>query len=219
MKLVGNAHLVSGSFSRTDAVLALLKSEGFEIESNPDVFVRSYPYFGIDDARQLCERADMKAMGERRIFIVAATVMSTDSQNKLLKTFEEPPGDALFFLIVPSPETLLPTLRSRMQVLEVVSGHDEGIVDSAEFLRAPVEKRLTLLKPLLDKDADDKRDISAVIIFLSSVERMLSKMEHNAGKVDGLGAVYRARRYLNDKGSLIKPLLEQVALLVPLMKT
>ncbi len=73
-----------------------------------------------------------------------------------------------------------------------------------------------MMKPLLEKNDDDRRDIAGVIMFLSSLERMLgSASAKRAAGHEGLDAVYRARKYAGDKGSLLKPLLEQVALLCP----
>jgi hypothetical protein len=69
-----------------------------------------------------------------------------------------------------------------------------------------------MLKPLLEKNDDDRRDIGAIITFLSSLERMLADMPHAR---EGIDAVYRTRKYAGDKGSLLKPLLEHVALLCP----
>jgi hypothetical protein len=209
--LVGNVQLAAGNAEAIPAVLALLETEGISTRANPDVYVRAYQRFGIDEARELSERASSRAIAaDRRVFIVAAPVMTADAQNALLKTIEEPPGDALFFFIVPSPQTLLATFRSRAQVVEVRAPDvfHEGSVDAKKFLAATPSDRLDMLKPLLEKDADDKRDQGAIITFLSSVERRLGN------NPDGLRALYRARKYIGDKGALVKPLLEQLALLV-----
>ncbi len=42
--------------------------------------------------------------------------LSEASQNKLLKVLEEPPGNTIFILTVKSPDTLLTTVRSRVQI-------------------------------------------------------------------------------------------------------
>jgi DNA polymerase III delta prime subunit len=144
--------------------------------------------------------------------------MTNEAQNALLKTLEEPPADAMFFFIVPAPEVLLPTLRSRAQILTLRSGKKtEDLVDAKKFLAAPVAKRLEMLKPLLEKDDDDKRDTGEIIRFLGSLERLLEKKPEGLARpatAEGVDAVYRARKYMGDKGALVKPLLEQVALLV-----
>ena len=94
----------------------------------------------------------------------------------------------------------------------VIDGKEkrEG-VDVGKFLSALPPKRLELLKPLLEKGEDEKRDLGAILSFLGALESTLRKTKDKAG----LHAVYRARKYVSDRGALVKPLLEQVALLVP----
>lgn len=217
MALVGNSHLVAGDSSTITAVLARVREEGIDVEKNPDVYVRSYAHFGVDDAREVRERADLSAQGQRRVFVLATPIMTVEAQNALLKTFEEPPGNALFILLVPAPETLLPTLRSRMQRLNVETMVQYGGVDSGAFLAASPAARLDIIKPLLEKGDDERRDISSIVTLLSSLERTLERVPRRASR-EGLTAIYRARAYMADKGSLLKPLLEQVALLVPRVK-
>ncbi|MBI5457152.1 hypothetical protein HY971_00280 [Candidatus Kaiserbacteria bacterium] len=209
-RLVGNTHLVAGNAEIIPQVLAVLEREGVRTQGNPDIYIREYSRFGIDEARELRERANSRAIaGGSRTFIIATPGMTNEAQNALLKTLEEPPADASFFFIVPSPEMLLQTLRSRAQMLELQHAESVHTLSAKDFLAAAPQKRLDMLKPLLEKDEDDKRDISSIIGFLSSLERLLKK------KPEGLHAIYRARKYIGDKGALIKPLLEQVALLVP----
>lgn len=210
MNLAGGVHLIAGNMDTVPDVLALLEKQGIATVANPDLYVRTYTHFGIDEARELRDRASMGALGERgRAFVIAASSMTNEAQNALLKTLEEPPAGSVFFIIVQSPEILLPTLRSRMQTLVLAGANVAGLVDADSFLAAAPAKRLDMLKPLLEKDDDDRRDIGSVIAFLSSLERALAKHP------EGLSAVYRARKYMGDKGALVKPLLEQVALLAP----
>jgi hypothetical protein len=211
--LVGNVHLIAGGADALASVLALLGQEGIQVRGNSDVYVRQYARFGADDARELQERAALRpAAGGRRAFVVATPTMTTEAQNVLLKTLEEPPADALFFFIVPAPQALLPTLRSRAQILTLEGSGAVELVDAKKFLASSPDKRLEMLKPLLEKDEDDKRDLRPVLAFLGGLEARLTK------KPDGLQAVYRARKYATDKGALLKPLLEQVALLTPVLK-
>lgn len=209
--LVGNVHLVAGTTQAIPRILSLLKAEGIVVESNPDIYIREYKAFGVDDAIELRDRSNRRPVaGLQRIFIISTPGMTNEAQNALLKTLEEPPADAAFFLIVPAPEMLLRTLRSRAQTLLLEQANErEGGIDAPAFLAATPQKRLDMLKPLLEKDEDDKRDTGKILGFLSSLERLLAR------KPEGLHALYRARKYIGDKGALIKPLLEQVALLVP----
>jgi len=52
--------------------------------------------------------------GRRRVFVIdPADRMNHESQNALLKTLEEPPGQAVLVLVASRPHVLLPTVRSR----------------------------------------------------------------------------------------------------------
>lgn len=212
--LVGNTHLIEGSAEAVSQLEDFLEEQGIEVHGNSDAYVRVYRSFGIEEARELRERAALRpSQGKRRIFIIATPSMTQEAQNALLKTLEEPPADAFFFFIVSSAQTLLPTLRSRFQILVLEeSGKKEGVGDARAFLAAPQQKRLDLLKPLLEKGDDDKRDMGAILSLLSSLEKEMEKAKQL--DTSGLHAIYRARKYITDKGALVKPLLEQVALLV-----
>lgn len=198
-----------------DSILELLTKEGFATHSNPDVYARAYAHFGVEEARELRERANLAAVHGRRVFIVATPVMTTEAQNALLKTLEDAPGDALFFIIVPNPGALLSTVRSRSQILLVDSG-ERSSVDEKKFLAAAHEKRMEMLKGLLERGEEDRRDIASIMSFLSGLEREMGRK--TPSQRGALHAIYRAKKYLGDKGALVKPLLEQVALLLPVMK-
>ena len=219
MALVGNAHLVAGDATMIPEVISLLEKEGLATEGSADVYARSYAHFGVEEAREIRERAALKAAGSRRSFVLAAPTMTTEAQNALLKTLEDAPGDALFFLIVPSPSTLLPTVRSRSQIIDLAQDRSADVqIDTGAFLSSSPQMRLDMLKPLLEKGDDDRRDMASIITFLSSLERKLAAEASRDATKEGLTAIYRARAYILDKGSLVKPLLESVALLVPIMK-
>lgn len=212
---LGLSYLVAGGPETVLQVKKFLQEAGMETDANPDMYVREYLNFKIDDARELRDRAQTRALNsERRVFIVVAPTMTVDAQNALLKVLEEPPAEALFFFIVPSPSTLLATLRSRIHILSFEKKKQSaGRVDVGSFLKAAPDKRLDMLKPLYEKTEDDERDVRGAVEFLAALEQELSPKAKDARS--GIEAVYRARKFLMDKGALLKPLLEQVALLTP----
>lgn len=215
MKLAGHAALIGGTAADVVGVLKLLTSEGIQTEANPDLYIRTYTHFGIDEAREIAARAATRGLEGPRVFVLAMPSMTSEAQNALLKTIEEPAAGARFFFVVPSPEMLLPTVRSRSQIVSIDRAIADEVIDAKSFLKASPSARLELLKPLFEKDDDDRRDLSAIVTFLSSLERILSEVRPLPR--DGLSAVYRAREYAGDKGALIKPLLESVALLTPVL--
>jgi hypothetical protein len=215
MQYVG-AYLVRGGEEALDALVTRLEKEKVTARGSVDLFERTYRAFGVGDAEELRNRARTKPpVGAHRVFALFVPSITTEAQNALLKTLEEPAANALFFLVTPSPETLLPTIRSRVQMLDVAANEVGGIIDADVFLAASPEKRLMMLKPLYDHE-DEGRDVGSIVAFLFTLERRFA-----AGNVqksrEGIHAIYRARKYASDKGSLLKSLLEQVALLAPKM--
>ena len=88
---------------------------------HPDVLLTTLEktVISIDSIRELREQASFRPYeGRRRVFLVdPADRLSLDAQNALLKTLEEPPASSCIILIPSRPMHLLPTTRSRCQVL------------------------------------------------------------------------------------------------------
>jgi DNA polymerase-3 subunit delta' len=72
---------------------------------------------GIDAARSVREfLSETPLIAPRRTVIVDnAAAMTTEAENALLKTAEEPPRSSLLILILRDPESIAPTLASRFQ--------------------------------------------------------------------------------------------------------
>lgn len=73
----------------------------------------------IEQIRALQRELSFRPLeGTRKICVIeAAEKMNTSSANALLKTLEEPTGNALLLLLTSCPEAVLPTIRSRCQRL------------------------------------------------------------------------------------------------------
>jgi DNA polymerase III subunit delta' len=86
--------------------------------THPDMLVIQPDEAGtvkIKAIRSLLEELSKRSFygGWRTITIHEAETMTTEAQNCLLKTLEDPPDKACFFLLAVSPEAMLPTIRSR----------------------------------------------------------------------------------------------------------
>jgi DNA polymerase-3 subunit delta' len=69
--------------------------------------------------KELLEKASLKtSIGQGKVFLIEeAELTTTAAQNAMLKTLEEPSGRALIILLTTRIEDLLPTIRSRCQII------------------------------------------------------------------------------------------------------
>ena len=77
--------------------------------------------------------------------ILFADRLNLNAQNALLKTLEEPPPNSLLVLVTDSPATLLPTIRSRAQFVDVEEDERRGdtpwMTIVMDLLRNPPARR------------------------------------------------------------------------------
>lgn len=96
--------------------------------------------------------------GYRVVIVDPADDMNTNAANALLKNLEEPPTRTLFILIVHAPGSLLPTIRSRCQVVrlspltpqslgQVMEAVGQGTGDDSLLSRAGGSVRNAILLP------------------------------------------------------------------------
>ena len=87
-----------------------------EINKNPDLLILDKPNLQVADIEGLIDNVQLKPMVYKYkiIFITNAEGINESSQNKLLKTLEEPNPQVIFVLTCTNVEKLLPTIRSRL---------------------------------------------------------------------------------------------------------
>lgn len=167
--------------------------------------------FSIADARELKTAAWMKPVaGLTRRFVIVTKSLTHEAQNALLKLFEEPAPGVEFHLIVPQVAVLLPTLRSRVMLVQRAAFRlEQTNSDLEEFITLTIGQRLEhIAKITKEKDVEAQ-------------EKLLRGIEHYAHA--GLPATHSllrevvlARTYLEGSGASRKMLLESLALsLVP----
>lgn len=188
---------------------------GIVVRGNPDVTVSKYATFGIDDGRELKNRASQKSYSEWKLFVIAFQSITTEAQNSLLKLFEEPTPHTHFFLITATAEMILPTLKSR---LFIVSDTREQLTDdrsvqfAKQFIKSSKPNRIKLLKGIIDS-----RDKGKAIAFLGELEEVLyceRDFVNGGRRANGLTQIQKCRRYLYGRSPQIKMLLEHIALIV-----
>jgi len=210
-----HAYVVSG----TEALPALriLEQRGIVRVGNPDVVVWNRETLGVEDARALVHRALVHPTESSvQYFVVTCAAITREAQNALLKVLEEPTGSSVFFFVLPYPDMLLETLKSRVHIIyehEHIKAR-ASVLDPVAFLSAAPAARLKMLSCLLPKKGEE-RDMRAVLGFLHALEMLMNTVPKTSDMLRGLRALYNAKLYITDRGASLKILLEYVALLVP----
>lgn len=82
----------------------------------------------VEDIKQMLETVNIKPLEGRKLyFIHRADAMNIPAQNKLLKTFEEPPADVTVFLGVANESAMLETVKSRSSKIYIERFSSEAI--------------------------------------------------------------------------------------------
>ena len=180
---------------------------------DPEVRNRVMQEMSIDVIRHflIAPASSAPARGRAKVFVVQdAELMSSDSQNCLLKTLEEPPPRVTLILLAERPEELLPTTISRCSLVRfgplpaafvqgklAAAGIAEG---EARFWAAQTEgsvgEALRLAKEAM-VEADEKRGLPAE--YLYAAKRKL---------VDGIAALGGGDAGLAD---LLQKVMEKLA--------
>ena len=121
----------------------------------------------------LCFELSMSPQAsERRVAVINdAHRLNAEGANALLKTLEEPPSQALILLICDNPDSLLPTIRSRCQVIRFFPLTEADVRDillaselvqtaeEAKVVAAMAEGSISLAQQLLNPDLRHLRDL------------------------------------------------------------
>ena len=183
---------------------------------NPDIVVLRYGLFSVADARKVTELAAGGAfVGDHKVIVIAASRAYHEAQNALLKVFEEPPEGVFLFLILPTLGGLLPTLRSRVQIL---GQHTENAIPeiAEEFLKAGKEKRSALIKRLTNgKDEEKKRELRDEAIALVNGIEIACANQSVTKHAALLSDIATLRTHLYDRSAPVKMILEHLSLVTP----
>lgn len=192
---------------------------GMTLEQNPDISILRYGLFSVADARKVAETvASAPFAGEHKVVIIAASRAYHEAQNALLKVFEEPPAGTYLFLVLPTLGGLLPTLHSRVQLLNSDVGRTTSHISEevGEFLKAGKEKRSAIIKKLASgKDEEERREHrEEAITLVNGIEEALRRNGLEKGAAT-LREIATFRGHLYDRSAPVKMILEHLSLVIP----
>ena len=97
---------------------------------------------GIDEIRRLSTFFSLSVSdgGCRVAIIDCADELNINAANALLKTLEEPPKNTVFLLISHSPESLLPTVRSRCRELRLEKLSNQNLFSALQQINLEIPK-------------------------------------------------------------------------------
>jgi hypothetical protein len=193
-----------------------------EAKGNPDIIVLRYGLLSVEDARQVTEfAAGAPFKGEHKVLIISASRAYHEAQNALLKLFEEPPPEVYLFFILPTLGGLLPTLRSRVQILDAHVGRTTSYIPEVaeQFIKATREKRSAIIKKLTSgKDEDERREHrDEAICIVNGIETMAYeafKKRRSDSAATLLSDITVLRGHLYDRSAPIRMLLEHLSLVI-----
>ena len=134
---------------------------------------------GVDDIRKINNDSILKPIEcQNKVYIIKNSQQMTEqAQNALLKTIEEPPCYAYFLLLCDNSNKLLPTVRSRAQIIRM-SDSDFVISDDHKlFVESLVNKnKFELLK--VSSKFCDKRENLKKFLEISKIY-LIQKIEND----------------------------------------
>lgn len=219
INLSHHAYCISGNEITADKIVFILKDKhGIEGLNNQDFFYLKYQNFTIDDARKLKSIHEIRPIIDngKKFFIIVTDSINFEAQNALLKLFEEPAPYAHFFIVISSLNILLPTIKSRLFILED-SKEDYFIKDNIRleaksFVESNLSKRLELVKKIIDDVVKENKRKEDIVIFIGYVQKYIREIVGIKEGKHSLLATETVLKYINDRSSSLKILLEYLAL-------
>lgn len=143
----------------------------------------------IDDMRELIESVHtLPILSKYKVYILdEAHMLTKDSSNAFLKTLEEPPAHVIFILCTTDPEKILNTVRSRCNIIKLISPTQEEIISRLEYIckQENIKEESDALKLIAKNSNSSYRDsitnLEKVIhafegvVTLENVEKLFGK--------------------------------------------
>lgn len=111
--------------------------------------------------------------GEFRIVIFEdAETMTPEAGNALLKMLEEPPENVACMLLAPTAAQIMPTLRSRSQIISIATESVQLEPDhpAADFFRQTIPQRFASIAELSDRSA--QLEFAKQLLHISQVQQV-----------------------------------------------
>lgn len=141
---------------RQQAILKILTDKGFSLNHPDLLYFEDAEKLGVGEAKKIKLHFSLKPYSakSRTVALVSAHNFTLPAQNSLLKTLEELPDQALFYLGVDNLDSLIPTITSRCQIeiLDIPQNPAKDFSKEIEqLLTMNMEDRFKFIEKLEDK--------------------------------------------------------------------
>jgi DNA polymerase III delta prime subunit len=197
------------------------KELNFSIMDNPDFWYGEFDVMDIEDGRKIKDLHQNRPIAnDKKIFVVSANFITEKAQNAMLKLFEEPRGDTHFFLVLPSLNNIISTLRSRFFIIDTNCNCD-SLIDVKKFLKKSIGERFEDVKELCGNISSDDESKIEIINFINSIEIELKKkvnfLKTNEEEVKLFEEIEKMRQYASEQSPSLKMILEHLSLMLPVL--
>ncbi|HEY4484073.1 MAG TPA: hypothetical protein VI752_02790 [Candidatus Paceibacterota bacterium] len=177
--------------------------------NHPDLWIRNYTTFTIEDSRDLKKFNQTKASLNNKIALISANSITAEAQQSLLKVLEEPYPGVMIFLVLPNINLLLPTIMSRVEILEIENKSMVKNKEALHFLSLSISERLLLLEEWRKKDVAENRLWATGL--LNGIEMYIKNNNIN----NGLLSILNIKKYISDQSFSFRLAFLYLALALP----
>ncbi len=174
-----------------------------------EVVTLKFDSLTIADARMCISMAYQTPVDyPQRAIVVVAESFNPEAQHALLKVIEEPPKTTRFIFFVPTAATILPTVWSRVHVMDLGENQEQGssALFDAFMKQSPAQRFAAIAEYAKQKDSlawhELLRGLDS-LIAAGSIPNSKKKIIH------------MCRTWLTFKGSSKKMIWEELALTIP----
>lgn len=172
----------------------------------------------VDQVRRLRTEAYIRPNeANRKVFVIEdAQTMNENAQNALLKVLEDGPQYLSFLLLTENAQQLLPTIRSRCEILSLSTHSDEGFFPEDEELQKTAaelarllldgeERALVELTTALEVKKMDKNSLLPLFDLVENTlrEQLQDRPREVASLIDHLRQVRKAALFNVGAGHLL----------------
>ncbi len=212
-KNLHHAYLISGKGELVVPIIENFLAEAlkYPLQGNPDYVKEAFDLFGVDDGHRINNMQNRRAIiSGKKIFVLTCSTFSSEAQSSLLKMFEEPTADTHFFIIVPTLDIVLPTVRSRMMVItsEENTRRKPDFAFAKTFFESNISERLKMMETVTEE-----KDKTKAGYFLDDIEQYAHEQLKKGGDlkfVHLLSDVVMFRGYLRDRAPSVKMMIEHI---------